>query len=57
MEETVDNFPNRFVKFALTRWRDQAVAELLNAAALAFGGKAEFDALTITQARSRFKKK
>jgi predicted component of viral defense system (DUF524 family) len=27
-EETLDNFPNQFVKFALTRWRDQSSAVL-----------------------------
>lgn len=27
-QETLDNFPNRFVKFALTRWRDQSASVL-----------------------------
>lgn len=27
-EETLNNFPNQFVKFALTRWRDQSAAVL-----------------------------
>ena len=45
------------VKVATDKWRDKEVAELLNATAIALGENREFDALTIAQARSRFKKR
>lgn len=45
------------VRLATDKWRDKEVAELLNATAIALGENREFDALTISQARSRFKKR
>lgn len=45
------------VKLATGKWHDAEVAELLNATAVALDETREFDALTIAQARSRFKKK
>lgn len=45
------------VRVTTDKWRDKEVAELLNATAIALGEKREFDALTIAQARSRFKKR
>ena len=45
------------VKAATGKLLDRQVAELLDAAAAAFGVKREFYAMTIAQARSRFKKK
>lgn len=45
------------VKLATGKWHDAEVAELLNATAVALDETREFDALTIAQARSRFKKR
>jgi hypothetical protein len=45
------------VKLMTGKFRDGQVAELLNAAATASDEKNQFDALTIAQARSRWKKK
>ena len=44
------------VRGATGKFRDREVAELLNAAALALDEKAEFDALTIAQGRSRHRR-
>jgi hypothetical protein len=45
------------VRLLTGKYRDGQVAELLNAAATALDEKSQFDALTIAQARSRWKKK
>jgi hypothetical protein len=45
------------VKLATGKWMDKEVAELLNATAIALGERREFDALTVTQHRSRWKKR
>jgi hypothetical protein len=45
------------VKVCTGKWRDTQVADLLNAAAIALAENREFEALTIAQARARFKKR
>jgi len=49
-------YVSELIKAATGRFRDRECARLLNAAALALDEKAEFDALTIAQARSRSRK-
>lgn len=48
---------SQVAKMATGKWHDREVANLLNAAARALDKEREFDALTITQARFRRKKK
>jgi hypothetical protein len=48
---------SHLVKLITGKWHDREVAELLNTAAIALGEKAQYDALTVAQARSRFKRK
>ncbi len=48
---------SEMVKFLTGACHDRQVAELLNAAAAALGERAQFDALTIAQARSRHQKR
>jgi hypothetical protein len=45
------------IKIITGKWLDKQGAALLNAAAVALGVERQFDALTITQARFRWKKK
>ena len=53
--------PHDYLARAVWSWtgkaHDKLVAELLNAVGIALGGKSDFDALTLAQARSRRKKK